>query len=226
MRHRQHEVGRRHAFIEPARETEADDFRDQHRKRLTEHRGLGFDAADAPTEHGKAVDHCRVTVGSDERIGVGELRAVGRRAGPNRLRQILEIDLMTDAGSRRNDPEILEGALAPFQEIIALAVARVFVRDVIRQGFRRTEFIDDDRVVDDEVHGHQRIDLRRIAAELGHAVAHCSEIDDGRHAGEILHQHASRPEADLLFGFAFVVEPTGHRGDIGLGDRTPVLVAQ
>ena len=117
-------------------------------------------------------------------------------------------------------------ALAPFQEIVALAVARVFERDVIGQSFRRAEFIDDDRVIDDEIDRHQRIDLRRIAAELGHAVAHRGEIDDGRNAGEILHQHASRPEADFLFSLALVVEPFGHRRDIGLGDRTPVLVAQ
>ena len=133
---------------------------------------------------------------------------------------------MTDAGSGRHDPEVLKRALAPFQEVIALAVAGVFVRDVIGQSFRRAEFVDDDRVVDDEIDGHQRIDLGRIAAELGHAVAHRGEIDDGGNAGEILHQHASRTEADFLFGLAFVVEPTGHRGDIGLGDRTSVLVAQ
>ena len=133
---------------------------------------------------------------------------------------------MADAGAGRHDAEIVEGALAPFQEVIALAVALVFVLDVVGQGFRRAELIDDDRVVDDEIDGHERIDLRRIAAELRHAVAHGGEIDDGRHAGEILHQHARRAEADLLVGFAFVVEPSGHGLDIGLGDRAAVLVAQ
>ena len=54
---------------------EADDLRDQHRHRLAEHRRLGLDAADAPAEHAEAVDHRRVRVGADERVGVGRRRS-------------------------------------------------------------------------------------------------------------------------------------------------------
>ena len=136
------------------------------------------------------------------RVGIGDGRAVGHRVGPNRLRQIFEIDLVADAGAGRHDAEILERALAPLQEVIALAVARIFKRHVLAERLRRAEFIDDDRVVDDEIDGHQRIDLVGIAAELGHAVAHGGEIDDGWNAGEILHQHAGRAEADFLAGLA------------------------
>ena len=39
--------------------------------------------------------------------------------------------------------------------------------------------------------GCERIDLGRIAAHLLHGVAHGGQIDDGRHAGEILQQHAA-----------------------------------
>jgi hypothetical protein len=47
-------------------------------------------------------------------------------------------------------------------------------------------------VVDDELHRHERLDLRRIAAELGHRVAHGGQVGDGGDAGEVLHEHAAR----------------------------------
>ena len=68
---REDEVGRGRALGQLALEAEADDLRDEHRDRLAEHRGLGLDAADAPAEHAEAVDHRRVRVGADERVGVG-----------------------------------------------------------------------------------------------------------------------------------------------------------
>jgi hypothetical protein len=39
---------------------------------------------------------------------------------------------------------------------------------------------------------------RRVAARgLGHRVAHGGEVDDGRHAGEVLEDHAGRHEREL-----------------------------
>ena len=86
--------------------------------------------------------------------------------------------------------------------------------------------IDDDRMVDDEIDRHQRVDLVGIAAERGHRVAHRGEVDDRGHAGEILHQHARRAEGDLVIFLAAIVEPRDDRLDVVLGDAAPVLVAQ
>ena len=83
----------------------------------------------------------------------------------------------------------------------------------------------DDRVVDDEIDRHQRIDLLRIAAEHLHGVAHGGEIDHGGHAGEILHQHARRPERDFTIG-GLGLEPLRDRVDVLLGDGAAILVAQ
>jgi hypothetical protein len=80
---REHEVGRGRAGRAAAGELEADDVRDQHRDRLAEHRGLGLDAADAPAEHAEAVDHGRVRVGADQRVGIG---AASRPSGANTTR--------------------------------------------------------------------------------------------------------------------------------------------
>jgi hypothetical protein len=62
-------------------------------------------------------------------------------------------------------------------------------------------------VVDDEVDRDERVDLLRVAAEVRHGVAHRGEIDDRRHAGEVLHQHARRAIGDLFLGLAAVGEP-------------------
>ncbi len=97
---------------------------------------------------------------------------------------------MADAGAGRHHAEVVEGALAPLEEVIALAVALVLVLDVVGEGLRRAELVDDHRMVDDEIDGDERVDLLRVAAEALHAVAHGGEVDDGRHAGEVLHEDA------------------------------------
>ena len=80
-------------------------------------------------------------------------------------------------------------------------------------------------MVDDEIDGRERIDLLRIAAELRHRVAHGGEIDDGRHAGEILHQHARRAEGDFLSVLPRF-QPFGDAANVVGGDAPAVLVAQ
>ena len=87
--HREHEVGRRRALGQLPVEPEADDLRDEHRDRLAEHRRLGLDPADAPAEHAEPVDHRRVRVGADERVG--ERLAVPLLDHP---REELEVDLV------------------------------------------------------------------------------------------------------------------------------------
>ena len=71
----------------------------------------------------------------------------------------------------------------------------------------------------------ERVDLLRVAAELGHGVAHGGEIDHGRHAGEVLHQHARRAEGDLGPGLA-VLQPGAEARDVLDRDRAPVLMPE
>ena len=98
----------------------------------------------------------------------------------------------------RDDLEVVEGALAPAQELVALAVALVLDLDVALEGLGRAEDVGDDGVVDDHLGGRERVDLGRVAAEVGHRLAHGGEVDDAGHAGEVLHDHAGRRELDLL----------------------------
>jgi len=52
-------------------------------------------------------------------------------------------------------------------------------------------------VVDDQLDRHERLHARRVAAELGHRVAHGGQVGDGGDAGEVLHEHAGGREGDL-----------------------------
>ncbi len=190
--HGQHEVGRRRALGQLAGQLEADDLRHEHRERLAEHRRLGFDPADAPAEHAEPVDHRRVRVGADERVRERDAVALLDDA-----REVLEVDLVADAGAGRHHLEVAERALAPAEEGVPLEVALELELDVPREREPRGELVDLDGVVDHELGRDQRVHARRIAAELGDRVPHRREVDDGRDAGEVLEQHAPRRERDL-----------------------------
>ncbi len=148
-----------------------------------------------------------------------------RRLLEDHAREVLEIDLVDDAGVGRHDAEILKRLLAPAQERVALAVAAELERGVEIGGIALGVVIDLDGVIDHELHRLQRIDLLRIAAEPDDAVAHGREIDDRRHAGEVLQQHPRGRERNLLLGARRDV-PAGQRLDVLGVDEPSVLAAQ
>lgn len=213
----QHEVGGGGAGLELTGQLEADDTRDEHRDGLAEHGGLGLDAADAPAEDAEAIHHRGVRVGADEGVGVGLAVADHDRTG-----QVLDVDLVDDAGAGRDDLEVVEGGLAPAQELVALAVAAVLQLDVLREGLVGAELVGDDGVVDDQLGRGERVDLRRVAAELLDSLTHGGEVDDTGHAGEVLHDHTGGGELDLLAGLGLRV-PAAEGPDVVGGDVRAVL---
>ena len=80
-------------------------------------------------------------------------------------------------------------------------------------------------MVDHELGRDQRIDASRVAAEFRHGVAHGREVDDRRHAGEVLHDDARRREGDLAGG-EFPGVGLGERDDVVAGDALAILVTQ
>ena len=118
LRDREHEVGGRRRLRQRTRQAEADDLRDEHGDRLAEHGGLGLDPADSPAEDAEPVDHGRVRVRPDERVGKGDTAALVDDA-----REELEVHLVDDPGARRHGLEIVERSLSPAQERVALAVS-------------------------------------------------------------------------------------------------------
>ena len=201
-------------------EPEADDLRHEHRDRLAEHRSLGLDASHTPTQHAEPVDHRRVRVGADDRVGIGLAVALLDHAGEE-----LEVHLVADAGVRRHRLEVREGALAPAQEGVALPVAAELERRVPLDREPGRKVVDLHRVVDHELDGDQRVDLLRVAAEVGHRGAHRGQVDDGRHAREVLQQDAGRVVVDLLRRLCGGI-PAGDRLDVARGDGDAVLAPQ
>ena len=95
----------------------------------------------------------------------------------------------------------------------------------MRNAASRSVLVDLHRVIDDEVDRLQRVDPLRIAAERRDRVAHRGEVDHGRHAGEVLQQHARGAERDLLLAAAAHV-PLGQRDDVVALHEGVVFVAQ
>ena len=222
--HAQDQVGGRRALGQLAAELEAEHLRQEHRDRLAQHRGLGLDPADAPTQDAKPVDHRRVRVGADERVGIGLRDAVGLMA-EHHLAQVLEVHLVADAGCRRHHAEVVERLLAPAQEGVALLVSLVVAVRVDLERALVAERVHLDRVVDDQVDGNERVDLRRIAAEVVHRVAHRRQVDHRGHAREVLHEDSGGLERDLLRGLGLGI-PGGDRLDVVAGDGLAVLEPQ
>ena len=156
--------------------------------------------------------------------GYATFVAIVRRR-EHHLAEVLEVDLVADAGAGRHDAEVVERVLAPAQELVALLVALELEFRVDEERGLDAVLVDLHRVVDDEVDRLQRIDALRVAAERDDGVAHGGEVDDARHAGEILEQHAARAERDLLFDRRRDV-PVGQRLDVRRLHERAVFVAQ
>ncbi len=124
-----------------------------------------------------------------------------------------QVDLVHDAGSRGHDAEVGKGLLRPPQERIPLPVALVLALDVDQERRIGAVLVDLDRVIDDEIGGHERVDPGGIAAHLRHGIAHRGEVDNAGNAGEVLEDHARRHERQLrLAGLGRI--PRGKRADV------------
>ena len=127
--------------------------------------------------------------------------SVSGNATPSRvgddLPEVLQVHLMADAGAGRHDAQSLERLLGPAEQGVALAVAPVLELDVALVRLGRAEQVHLHGMVDHQVDRDRRLDRERIGAGALRGAAHRGEVDDGRHAGEVLHQHARRHEGDV-----------------------------
>jgi hypothetical protein len=155
------------------------------------------------------VDHRRVGVGADERVGERDAVPHG-----DHLTEVLEVHLVADAGAGRHDAEPLERLLRPPKEGVPLAVPPILELDVALVRLGRAEEVDLHGVVDHEVDRDRGLDRHRVGAGALRGAAHRGEVDDGRDAGEVLHQHASWHERDVVGGAG----PPGERSDVVFGD--------
>jgi len=216
----QHDVGGRDPFAHRAAEVDADDVGRQEVDRLTKHPGLGLDAADAPADDADAVDHRGVRVGADEGVGIPDPVLFQHAA-----REVLQVDLVHDADARRDDPESVEGLRSPLQELVALLVALELHVHVELQRVGTIRVVDLYGVIDDQIDRHERLDDLCVLAEAVGGGAHGGEVDEERHAGEVLQQDARDHERDLL-GALGVRRPVRQRGHVLFVDLPTIDVAQ
>ena len=207
-----------------AGELEAHDLGDEHGDGLAQHGGLGLDAAHTPAQDAQAVDHGGVGVGAHAGIGVGLGDAVGL-VGEDDAGQVLDVDLVNDAGARRDDAEVGQCPLPPAQELVALGVALVLTLLVALQGAGQAEGVDLHGVVDDHLSGVEGVDDLGVAAEVGDRLTHGGQVDDAGHTREVLHDDAGRGELDLRVGLSGRV-PGGQGAHVVSGDVGAVLSAQ
>ena len=130
---RQDQIGGGSAFAQASGELHADDQRDQHGNGLSEHGGLGFNAADAPAQHAEPIDHGGVRVGTDQRVGIGRALAAFFMH-KDHARQIFEVDLVDDARIGRHDRKIAEAGLSPAQKGVAFFVPLEFEQRIHIEG--------------------------------------------------------------------------------------------
>ncbi len=94
--------------------------------------GLSFNPTNAPAHDSNSVNHRCVGVGSDQRVGVGYEPSIGF-FGDDQPSQVLEVDLVTDSGIRRDNPEIVKTPLGPFQKGVSLRVPLIFLLRIFPQ---------------------------------------------------------------------------------------------
>ena len=150
-----------------------------------------------------------MAVCTDQSIRVGHLLAMLVNVGPNGLRQILKVHLMTNTSSWRHNPEVVKGGLAPLQEGVTFHVTLIFAVDIHLKCARRAEFINHDRVVDDQIDRVKWINFFRITTQSHNTISHSSQINYSGHSCEILHQYTCRTVSNLTRIFSTLYSPFG-----------------
>ena len=220
----EHHVGRGHTRGNAAGEFETHHSGNQHRHGLTQHGRFRFDTSHTPAEHTQAVDHGGVRVGADNGVREGLEHPVNR-SGVHHFGEVFNVDLVDDAGSWRNNFEVVERGLAPAQELVALTVSLVLDFDVSFKGVFSTKKVGNYRVVDDQLCWRQRIDPLRVTAKVNDCFAHGGEVDDAGNTGEVLKNDPCR--CVLNFGVRLSSGiPVSERSNLCLGDVFSVFGAQ
>ena len=97
----------------------------------------------------------------------------------------------------RNNAKVGERRLTPFKEGKSLVVSVEFDLLVAILGIFSSGNIDLDRVINDEIHLTERVNLVGISSKLLHGSAHSGKINNSWNASKILKQDSGWLEWDL-----------------------------
>ncbi len=91
-----------------------------------------------------------------------------------------------------------KAVLGPVDEVEAVLVAAVLDGAVLGEGLRVVAAaFHRQRVVDDQLHRHHRVDLGRVAALVGDGVAQAGEVDQRGLAEDVVADHARRVPGEV-----------------------------
>ena len=162
----QYQIGAGNAGLELAGQLDTDDVGQAHPGGATEHDALRFKTANTHRDHAERIHHRGVAVGAH--TGIRESHTVGDL---HNWRHLLQVDLVHDAITRRDHIDVLERRLGPVDKVKAIVIAAVFDGAVLLEGIGlETGMLDCQRVVDDQLGRHHRVDLGRVAALLGDCI--------------------------------------------------------
>lgn len=111
--------------------------------------------------------------------------------------KILKVNLMNDSRTWRNSQEVIEGTLAPLQELESFLVSFKFELLVSFSGVSGSCNIDLNGMIDNKINWAERVDLLRITSKSFHGVSHSCEINDSWHTSEVLENDSCRLERNL-----------------------------
>src|SRR5262249_29221846 len=143
----------------------------------------------------------------------------------NAFSEIFEIDLVNDTDAGWNNFEGVERLHAPFEKLIALAIALKFHFEVSLHRIGRAEEINLNRMIDDEIDRNERFNYFRILAEPTGGGTHSRKVDEQRNASKILQDDAGDDEGNF-FSAGGVGFPISERADVLFGDAFSIAVAQ
>ena len=163
----------------------AHDLRHERRDGLAERRSFSFNAAHAPRKHANAICRGGMGISSHHCVKVRKLAGVGRLRH-NAARKTLDVDLVANARSGRNDAHILKRRLGPLQEAITLTVALEFHVHVLLKSIGAASRIGDHRMINHQIERNLRIDARGVGTQIACGFTHHGQVNEHWHTGEIL----------------------------------------
>lgn len=98
---------------------------------------------------------------------------------------------------RRNNSEVLEGRLAPLEELEPFLVSFEFSFFILLEGLRSTSKVHLHRVVDDQIDWALRVHFFSFSSQVLDSISQPSQVNHEGHSGEILEDDSRRFEGNF-----------------------------
>ncbi len=184
----QHDIGGGNARLAFALQLNTNNIRQTHHGWQAKHHGFGFQTTHTNRNNTQRIDVRGVGVGADTGIRIGY--TIARL---NHRRHFLQVDLVHDAVTCRNHIHVVECGLGPVNKVETVFVTALFDLAVFGEGIRiKTAAFNRQRVVNDQLSLHHRIDFGRITALFSDGITQTSQIDQSGLTENVVTYHTRR----------------------------------